>query len=287
MLAELPASRPEYASYRARFVDLMDAVRTRQRPDGFWNMNVADANHFPAPETSATALITFAIAKGIDLGILSGATYRPVAAKAWNAMAATAIRNDGYLGFCQSIGLAPVPPTDPSYPDENLTAESNFCVGAFLLAGTAMHDIATTAGTSPVRTFQAEGLATTVSSGDTQTDVSNRYASAGRANSATLRAIGDFVEFTAPNVPNGTYSLRVKFRRDTLHGIWRLKTNGVNTGPTVDGYDVDPHYAEVDLGTVTYTGGPATKRYRFEVTGKNASSSSYRIGINSIRLVTP
>ena len=187
-LSELPASRAEYATYRTRFIDLMDAVRTRQRADGFWNMNVADANHYPAPETSATALITFAIAKGIDLGILSGATYRPVAAKAWNAMAATAIRNDGYLGFCQSIGLAPVPPTDPSYPDENLTAEPNFCVGAFLLAGTAMHDIATTAGTSPVRTFQAEALATTVSSGDTQTDVSNRYASGGRANSATLRA---------------------------------------------------------------------------------------------------
>ena len=61
----------------------------------------------------------------------------------------------------------------------------------------------------------------------------------------------------------------------------------MNTGATVDGYDVDPHYAEVDLGTVTYTGGPATKRYRFEVTGKNASSASYRIGIDSIRLVTP
>jgi len=283
-LSELPTSRPEYATYQTRFTDLMEAVRTRQRADGFWNVNVADANHHPAPETSATALITYAMARGIKLGILSRDVYGPVAAKAWNAMAATSIRNDGYLGFVQGIGQKPVPPSDPTYPDEDLTAESNFGVGAFLLAGAAMHDIATMAGTTPVTTYEAESLTTTVSSGDSQADVSNGYANGGRANSAALNARGDYVEFRALTVPNGTYSLRVKFRLAKNHGIWQLKTNGVNTGSPIDGYDVAPHYAQVDLGSVTYSGGPATKRYRFVVTGRNGSSSGYKIGIDSISL---
>ena len=291
-LSELPTSRPEYAAYRARFTELMSAVRTRQRADGFWNMNLADPNHYPAPETSATALFTFAMARGIALGILSGATYRPVAAKAWNAMVATAIRNDGFLGYCQGIGGAPVPPSNATYPDEDSTA--NFCVGAFLLAGAAMYDIAPAAGPSaaavsggayPVTTYQAEALTTAVSSGLAQSGISSRYARGGRATSAPLRGAGDFVEFTVPDIPDGTYRLRVRFLRDELSGIWQLKADGVNAALPVDGYDVVPHYAEVDLGSVTFSQGPAPKRFRFEVTGKNNYSASYRIGIDSIALM--
>jgi unsaturated rhamnogalacturonyl hydrolase len=285
-LEELPKTRAEYGTYRTRFVDLMNAVRTRQRPDGFWNMNLADPKHHPAPETSATALITFAIAKGIKLGVLDAATYRPVAAKAWNAMTATAVRNDGYLGFYQAIGKEPVPPSNAGYPSEKQTAECNFCVGAFLLAGSAMHEIATETGVTPRKVYEAESLATSVSSGDSQADVSNRYASGGRANSAKLNAKGDYVQFTAKNVPNGDYSLRVKFRRAANHGIWQLRSDGKNIGGPVDGYDVNPHYAEVDLGLISYAGGPADKRYRFVVTGKNGASSGYLVGIDSIGLAS-
>ena len=280
-LTELPTTRAEYATYKTRFTDLMGALRTRQREDGFWNMNVADPNHHPAPETSATALITFATAQGINLGVLSGTTYQPIAAKAWNAMVATSIRNDGYLGFCQGVGGAPVPPSDVAYPDEGSTTAH--CVGAFLLAGTAMNDLSTTTGTSAPIIYEAESMATTVSTGDSQTDVTSNYASGGSSNSATLNAVNDYVGFTATNVPAGTYNLRVRFRNSKANGIWQLATNGANTGTTTDGYDVDPNYAEVDFGTVTYST-TANRVYRFTVAGKNTASSSYNIGIDRITL---
>jgi unsaturated rhamnogalacturonyl hydrolase len=81
-LEELPTARAEYAEYRMRFIDLMAAARTRQRADGFWNMNVEDPQHYPAPEASATALLAYAAAKGVKLGILDRETYEPMAAKA-------------------------------------------------------------------------------------------------------------------------------------------------------------------------------------------------------------
>jgi hypothetical protein len=245
-------------------------------------MNVADSNHYPAPETSATALITFATATGINLGILDATTYKPVAAKAWNAMVATAIRNDGYLGYCQGTGLAPVPPSDPTYPDEGTTTPP--CVGAFLLAGTAINDLAPTTGTTAATTYEAESMVTTVSAGDSQMEVTSNYASGGSSNSATLNAVNDYVQFTATNVPAGSYKLRVRFRRSPNNGIWQLMTNAVSTGTASDGFDVDPHYAEADVGSVTYSTS-ANRVYRFMVTGKRAASSGYGIGIDCIKLV--
>jgi hypothetical protein len=197
---------------------------------------------------------------------------------------ATSVAGDGYLGLVQGVGLQPVPPTHAGYPDEDLTADSSFGTGAFLLAGAAVHDIATTAGTTPVKRYQAETLATTVSPGDKQADIANRFASGGLANAASLGAVGDYVQFNAPNVPNGTYRLSVKFRLDPDNGIWQLKTNGVNTGTPTDGYDASGHYAEVEIGSVTYTGGPAAKQYRFVVAGKSALSAGFGVGIDAISL---
>ena len=292
-LTELPTWRSEYATYRTRFTDLMNAVRTRQRSDGFWNMNLADPAHSAAPETSATALLAFAMARGIDLGLLDRATYEPVAARAWNGIVATAIATDGHLGFCQGVGGGPAPPPGHfAHPSETSTAEVNcgsgtqcgYCVGAVLLAGTGIDDIAGSGGAAPVRVYEAESLGTIVSSGDSQRDVANIYAGRGRANAATLSGVGDFVEFTATNVPGGTYNLRVELRLDASGGTWQLRTNSVNAGAQVDAFDVEPHYAEVDLGTVTYAGAPATRRFRFIVRGRNAASGGYMVGIDRISL---
>ena len=280
VLSELPRSRPEYNSYKTQFTDLMAALRTRQRADGFWNMNITDPDHFPAPETSATALITYAMAKGIDLGILDRAAYAPVAAKAWNAMVATSVASNGYLGFVQGVGLQPVAPTHAGYPDEDLTAESSFGVGAFLLAASAMHKLSTAGGTTAVTRHQAESLATAVSPGDTQADFSNRFAHGGKANAAKLNGVGDFVQFTA-NVPDGTYDLRVKVRTASDQATWQLLSNGVALGPEVDGYEPSGHFSEVDFGTVALTGA-ASRTYRFLVTGKNTSSSGYNISVDSL-----
>ncbi len=263
----------------------MNTVRTRQRSDGYWNMNLADPAQSPAPETSATALLTYAMAKGIALGILDREVYEPVAARAWNAMVATSIASDGHLGFCQGVGGGAAPPVGhPAHPGETSTAEVNFCVGAFLLAGTAMDGIVGTGGDVRIRVYEAETLVTRVSSGDVQRDVSNIYAGRGRANSAILGGVGHFVEFSADRVPRGTYNVRVKLRLAGDGATWQLRTGGVNVGAPIDSYDVEPHYAEVDLGPVAFASGPATRKFRFTVRGKNAASVGYVTGIDRISL---
>ena len=45
-----------------------------------------------------------------------------------------------------------------------------------------------------------------------------------------------------------------------------------------------PHYAELNFGSVELSPAPATRQYRFVVTGKNARSGGYAINIDRISL---
>jgi len=275
-VAWLPTSRTtEYNTYKTRFVDLMNALSTRQRADGFWGTNIADPNHFNWTETSGTALITYAMAKGISLGILNSTTYTPIVAKAWNAMVATSVRNDGWLGYCQGPGYSPAGPS---------LRTADYCVGAFLLAGTAMYDLSTVAGTSPFTIYQAEDLAVTVSGG-TIADVANPYSQDG-AHRATFTAVNGYVEYTLLNVPAGAHSVRVRYKLDTNNGIWQMKIGNTNFGTTTDGYDNFGHYGESASPWTNSTTG--TKVIRFTVTGKNAKniSANYNIEIDSIKFMS-
>ena len=198
-------------------------------------------------------------------------------------MVGSAIANDGHLGFCQPTGRRPLAPGSPGYPGEG-SADVNFCAGALLLAGTAMNDIAPTAGPRAARIFQAETLTTAISAGDSQRDVANAYAGGGRANLATLSHAGDFVQYQTGAVANGTYELRIRLRLSPTGAIWQLKTNGRNTGGPVDTYDASAHYAELTFGMVTYASGSGPVRYRFVVRGRNPASTGYDIEVDRIRL---
>ena len=279
-LAWLPTSRTmEHNTYKTRFIDLMNALSTRQRADGFWGTSINDPNHhnYNWTETSGTALITYAMAKGIKLGILNSTTYRPIVARAWNALVATSVRNDGYLGYCQGLGYAP---TGPSLGD------ADYCVGAFLLAGTAMHDLGA-AGTSPFTIYQAEDVALVTVSGGTVADVSNSYSQSG-AHRATLSAVNSYVEYTLPNVPVGTpHSVRIRYRlQPANNAIWQMRIAGAIVGTTTDGYDNFGHYAEAGVPWTNGTAGDKT--VRFTVTGKNAKSTgtTFNIEIDSIKFMT-
>ena len=58
----------------------------------------------------------------------------------------------------------------------------------------------------------------------------------------------------------------------------------VDHGAAWDNYSATPVYTANDIGTVTF-GSSGTKYFRFTITGKNASSSSYKIGLDYIRLI--
>ncbi|MFB0909338.1 MAG: glycoside hydrolase family 88 protein, partial [Spirosomataceae bacterium] len=84
---------------------------------------------FPHGEVSGSGFHTYAIAWGINNGLLDEKTYKPVVEKAWVALKACQQEN-GKVGWVQNIGADPQPANKDSW--------QNFGTGAFLLAGSEM-----------------------------------------------------------------------------------------------------------------------------------------------------
>jgi rhamnogalacturonyl hydrolase YesR len=133
VLQWLPAGDPRRAEYQRVLVTMAAKLASIQRSDGFWNVDLGNANDFPGPETTGTAMFTFAITWGINHNILPAATYRPVVEKAWNGMVSTAVHKNGLLGYCQGTGQRP----SDGQP-VTATSTSAVGVGAFLLAGSQL-----------------------------------------------------------------------------------------------------------------------------------------------------
>jgi len=136
VLDVLPSSDAHFAEYVQTFQEMAAALKTVQRPDGFWNMNLAYTNDYPGPESSGTAMFTYGLAWGIHHGYLDAATYLPTVIKGWNGLATYALHhtpsNDaGFIGFVQSTGSYPTnQPGYTSQPDFD-----DFTLGVLLLAG--------------------------------------------------------------------------------------------------------------------------------------------------------
>jgi unsaturated rhamnogalacturonyl hydrolase len=128
LLADLPASDP----LRPELVKVLQAMAAElkkiQRSDGAWPADLLNPGHVPGPEESGTGFFTFAIAWGINNGVLDGATYRPVVQSAWRWLSGTALHANGVVGFVQPEGSAPAPTTS--------TTTRAYGAGAFILAAT-------------------------------------------------------------------------------------------------------------------------------------------------------
>ncbi|WP_409467567.1 glycoside hydrolase family 88/105 protein [Streptomyces sp. HC307] len=132
-LKALPPGQPHTAEYRQTLVHLVSAVSRVQRQDGFWNVNLADPDHLPGPETSGTSFFLHGTAYAIRAGLVPRSTYLPVVARAWQGLVTTAVHPDGFLGHVQNVGDRPESSQPVTY---DTTAD--FGVGAFLLAGTEL-----------------------------------------------------------------------------------------------------------------------------------------------------
>lgn len=128
----LPADHASRLHYENQLREMASAVAKLQDPKtGLWHSNMLDPADYPQPETSGSALITFALAWGIDHGILPRQQYQPVVSKAWRGLLGE-IYADGRLGDIQQTGSAPAHYLPSSSYD--------YGVGAFLLAGSeVMH----------------------------------------------------------------------------------------------------------------------------------------------------
>ena len=130
----MPARYPGREKYESQLREMAAAVAALQDPKtGLWHASLLNAEDFPAPETSGSALMTFALAWGVNHGVLDRSTYGPVIAKAWAGLVGQ-IYADGRLGNIQQTGAAPA----HYLPSSSYT----YGVGGFLLAGAEVDRLA-------------------------------------------------------------------------------------------------------------------------------------------------
>ena len=126
ILKQLPENSEYTKFYEDLYKEFIPRLVELQGKDGFWHASLLDPESYPSPETSATALITYAITYGINQNLLDYDTYCPVVEKSWDALQSV-VSETGKLGWVQPIGA------DPKKVTADMTA--SYGVGAFLLAG--------------------------------------------------------------------------------------------------------------------------------------------------------
>jgi rhamnogalacturonyl hydrolase YesR len=137
ILEYLPKDHPDYPRHVEVFRKLAARIVKIQKPDGLWSPSLLEADRFPAKETSGSAFHCFALAWGINHGLLDARTYRPAAIRAWQALV-DCVDEDGVLRHVQPPGAAP-----ERFPPDSSAV---YATGAFLLAGSEIHELLTPAG---------------------------------------------------------------------------------------------------------------------------------------------
>lgn len=133
ILRELPAGNKYRTFYENLFVELATRVATLQQSDGFWRASMLDPHSYSSPETSCSGFFVYALAYGINEGLLSKEEFLPIVEKGWKALVG-AVEEDGKLGYVQPIGA------DPKKVTREMTEV--YGPGAFLLAGTEVYRMA-------------------------------------------------------------------------------------------------------------------------------------------------
>lgn len=126
VIRELPTDSAERRWFTALFKEMCAKVRTIQRADGAWFASLLDGKNPDAPEMSATAFFCYALAWGVNNGVLDEATYLPCIELAWAAMC-RCVGEDGKFGWVQPIGESPVKNFGPD-------STETYGAGGYLLA---------------------------------------------------------------------------------------------------------------------------------------------------------
>jgi len=130
VLQVLPSDHPDRPKFAEQFKEMADKLVTCQQADGLWRSSLLDPESYPNPETSGSGFFCYAIAWGINQGVLDRARFEPVVKKAWAGLTGC-VAEDGKLTHVQPIGA------DPRKFDTQAT--ETYGVGAFLLAVSEMY----------------------------------------------------------------------------------------------------------------------------------------------------
>jgi rhamnogalacturonyl hydrolase YesR len=130
VLKELPPDSPLRPKFIALLKEMAAEMLSIQSKDGLWRPGLLDSDAYPLPEISGSAFITYAMAYGVNEGILDRATYWPAVERAWAGMLKL-VYADGRLGCIQPVGAAPGAFTE--------TTSYVYGVGAYLLASSEIY----------------------------------------------------------------------------------------------------------------------------------------------------
>jgi len=133
VLQFLPADHPARARFVKQFQEMAARVLTCQQPDGLWRASLLDPASYPLKETSGSGFFAYALAWGVNQGLLDRAAYEPAVWKAWQALV-DCVTPEGRLTHVQPVGANPRQ-FDPD-------ATEVYGVGAFLLAGSEVYRMA-------------------------------------------------------------------------------------------------------------------------------------------------
>jgi unsaturated rhamnogalacturonyl hydrolase len=127
VLQALPAAHPSRPFYVSLFQEMSARLVQLQQPDGLWRSSLLDPGAYPGGEASGSGFDCYALAWGLNQGLLPPATYLPTVQKAWLALS-HCVSAEGRMGWVQPIGAD---------PRRDFSADSweVYGTGAYLLAG--------------------------------------------------------------------------------------------------------------------------------------------------------
>jgi unsaturated rhamnogalacturonyl hydrolase len=131
ILQDMPKNYESRAKFETVFKEMCAKIASLQGKDGLWRSSLLDAEEYPAPETSGSGFFCYALAYGINNGLLPSEKYLPVMLKAWKGLNWAIDKQTGMLGWVQAVGADP----------RSVTASESqeYGAGAFLLAGSEIY----------------------------------------------------------------------------------------------------------------------------------------------------
>ncbi len=127
ILQELPSDYPRRPFYENLLREMSARIASLQQDDGLWRASLLDPESYPGGEVSGSGFHCYALAWGINNGLLNREEYLPVVKKAWIGLN-SCVKENGKVGWVQPVG---------GKPNNNFDEESweVYGTGAFLLSG--------------------------------------------------------------------------------------------------------------------------------------------------------
>jgi rhamnogalacturonyl hydrolase YesR len=128
MLNYIPEEYENRQKFVQQYQEMAHKLLSLQGNDGLWRVSLVDPEYLDIGETSGSAFFTFALAWGLNNGLIDK-KYQPQVEKGWKALCGN-VNREGRLGYVQQVAGDPY----PFYEDQWQV----YATGAYLLAGQQM-----------------------------------------------------------------------------------------------------------------------------------------------------